>query len=114
MAAFSAASDLSLSGSTLETLICSTMMMTQMTSEKRPETRATASAAWAPTVENCDRYFPLSLTSTGGLLGDLRLESELHPHGAHRDARDPTDGARVRTARAAVAVAAVGLVVRPL
>src|SRR5688572_23603172 len=90
------------------------MTIMQRTRENRPETHAMARVVWVLIVENCDWYFSLFLTSTGGFLGGLWLESKFYSHGAHWDVGDATDKARVRATRAAVAVATIELVVRPL
>src|SRR6185436_2909937 len=94
------------------------MRVMQATSEKTPETHATALATCAPVAAASEVCFWL----LGGALTAVHLrglgsEPQDHrgrPHRAHRHSRHLTDRAGIRAAGAAVAVAAVRLVVRPL
>src|SRR6185295_524950 len=112
--AFMALSVGSLSGSTIMIWTCAMMRVMQATREKMPETHATTFATWAPSAaasEGCFRL--LSGAPTAGPLRHLGLELQHHrsrPHGPHRHAGDLA----VRAPGAAVAVAPVRFVVRPL
>src|SRR5262249_41599907 len=107
----------SLRGSTCMIWIWFTMSEMQATREKTPDTHATAFATWAPIAAPSEGCFRLAGLLTAAHLRDLGLELEDdrgRPHRAHRHARNPADRTCVGAAGAAVAVAPVGLVVRPL
>src|SRR3954471_8803400 len=115
--AFKALRVLSLSGSTCMIWIWFTMREMQATREKTPETHATAFATWAPIAAPSEGCFRLAGLLTAAHLCDLRLELQNDrggPHRAHGHSGNAADGAGVRAAGAAVAVAAVRLVIRAL
>src|SRR5579862_951723 len=94
-----------------------TMREMHATREKIPDTQATAFATWAPMAAPSEGCFRLTGLLTAAHLRDLGLELQddrRRPHRAHRHSRDPTDRAGVRAPGAAVAIPAVGFVIRPL
>src|SRR5882672_5784731 len=107
----------SCSGSTCRIWIWLMIREMQATSEKTPETHATAFATWAPMAAPSEGCFRLAGLLTSAHLRDLGLELQddrRRPHRPHRHSGNPAHRARVRAPGAAVAVAPVGFVIRAL